>query len=168
MLTQNADKGINHLIAQVRHSRAPSLLITGTWRYKRVHCIPAKFSVFASVLFAFATSQNSRWSECPHFVFFTDRYSLAQSLQMFSFILDSGDAQASTARTSTKEVLLESPANRLPNVLSILDEETCLNSSPFALVWNILIFQGPRQPWQDIHCQLKGNHWSCISCKNNQ
>ena len=45
---------------------------------------------------------------------------------MFSFILDSGDAQASTARTSTKEVPLESPAKRLPNFLSILDEETCL------------------------------------------
>ena len=67
------------------------------------------------------------------FLFFTDHYSSVQSLQMFSFILDSGDAQASTARTSTKEVLLESPANRLPNVLSILDEETCLNSSLFLL-----------------------------------
>ena len=69
------------------------------------------------------------------FLFFTDHYSSVQSLQMFSFILDSGDAQASTARTSTKEVLLESPANRLPNVLSILDEETCLNSSLFLLAF---------------------------------
>ena len=59
---------------------------------------------------------------------------------MFSFILDCGDAQASTARTSTKEVLLESPANRLPNVLSILDEETCLNSSLFLLAFGTIYF----------------------------
>ena len=57
-----------------------------------------------------------------------------------------------TARTSTKVVLQELLVNRFEHNISSILRRQIINFSQ--ITWHC--DQGPRQPWQDIHCQLKG------------